>query len=285
MRPMGTVSELLIIVEERLRAGECDSPAFDARCLLEDVGGIGHGKVSPSNHSTVSQEVWDRVLTAADRRAAGEPLQYLLGTWDFLTLTLEVGDGVLIPRPETELLCETVAEYLQRYTYPRVLDLCAGSGCVGLGIASLCPTATVTAVEKSDKAIAYLQRNIRRYPSLSVTAIQADVLKNVPPYPAIFDAIVSNPPYIPASDLAGLQREVQHEPKMALDGGKDGLIFYRAIAERWVSYLRKGGILAVEIGIGQAEDVCRLFAEAGLKKVHTLSDFADIPRVVCGVNE
>lgn len=282
---MGTVSELLNIAEERLRAGECDSPAFDACCLLEDIGGIGRGRVSPSNCDTVSQEVWDRVLAAADRRAAGEPLQYLLGTWDFLTLTLEVGEGVLIPRPETELLCETVASYLQGYSHPRVLDLCAGSGCVGLGIASLCPTATVTAVEKSDKALVYLQRNIQRYPSLSVTAIQADVLKQTPPYPAIFDAIVSNPPYIPANDLAGLQREVQHEPKMALDGGKDGLLFYRAITERWVPYLRKGGILAVEIGIGQSEDVCRLFRDAGLKNVHTLSDFAGIPRVVQGFNE
>ncbi len=285
MRPMGTVSELLTIVTERLRAGECDSPAFDACCLLEDIGGVGRGKVSASNHDTLTDERWEQVLSAADRRAAGEPLQYVLGTWDFLDLTLEVGEGVLIPRPETELLCETAAEYLQTISHPRVLDLCAGSGCVGLGIASLCPSATVTAVEKSDKAFYYLQRNIRRYPSLSVTAIQADVLKHTPPYPGTFDAIVSNPPYIPASDLAGLQREVQYEPTMALDGGEDGLVFYRAIVNRWIPMLVSGGILAVEIGIGQSEEVSRLFTEAGLKNVHIRCDFAGIPRVVCGMVE
>lgn len=275
-----TVTELLKIIEKRLEAGGCDSPAFDACCLLEDIGGVGRGAVALCGSTELSDEVCERVLTAVARRAAGEPLQYLLGTWDFLSLTLEVGEGVLIPRPETELLCELAAERLKTVSHPRVLDLCAGSGCVGLGIASLCPTAAVTAVEKSTEAFAYLQRNSSRYPQFAVTPVCADVLTDHTAFSEPFDAIVSNPPYIPAADLATLQREVQHEPSMALDGGEDGLRFYRVIAERWTKLLCSGGFVAVEIGIGQESDVMHLFESAGLTDIGFLRDYSDIPRVV-----
>lgn len=275
-----TVTELCSIVEKRLEAGGCDSPAFDACCLLEDIGGLGRGAVTQRGNAVLSTETCERVLSAADRRAAGEPLQYLLGTWDFLSLTLEVGEGVLIPRPETELLCELAAGRLKTVSAPRVLDLCAGSGCVGLGIASLCPAVTVTAVEKSPDAFAYLKRNVSRYPQFSLTPVRADVLTDYAAFSELFNAIVSNPPYIPAADLPALQREVQHEPRMALDGGEDGLCFYRVIAEHWTKCLCPGGFVAVEIGIGQEADVMRLFQKAGLRDVGFLRDYADIPRVV-----
>lgn len=275
-----TVSELFHCIQKRLEAGGCDSPAFDACCLLEDVGGVGRGAVALRGSTVLSDDTCERVLNAADRRAAGEPLQYLLGTWDFLSLTLAVGEGVLIPRPETELLCEIAAEHLQGIARPRVLDLCAGSGCVGLGIASLRPVVTVTAVEKSPQAISYLEKNIARYPQFDVTAVCADALTDYVAFSEPFDAIVSNPPYIPTADLPELQCEVQHEPAMALDGGEDGLCFYRVIAEEWVQRLRPGGFVAVEVGIDQAADVACLFAQAGLTDVCCSEDFAGIPRVV-----
>ena len=273
-----TVSELCAEIEQRLAAGECDSPAFDACCLLEDLGGLGRGNVPRMGDTTLPADVCRRLLEAADRRAAGEPLQYLLGTWDFLDLTLEVGDGVLIPRPETELLCEVAADRLKLLPTPQVVDLCAGSGCVGLGITSLCPSVTVTALEKSPQALAYLRRNLARYPDRRVTAREADVL--AASFDGTVDAVVSNPPYIPSADLADLQREVKHEPSMALDGGEDGLVFYRVIADEWTKHLRRGGFVAVEIGIGQAEDVCRLFAEAGLINIQKFPDFSGIDRVI-----
>lgn len=277
-----TVSEVCKEIEQRLAAGECDSPAFDACCLLEDLGGLGRGNVPRMGETILPDDVCHRLLAAADRRAAGEPLQYLLGTWDFLDLTLEVGEGVLIPRPETELLCEVAADRLRALPSPQVLDLCAGSGCVGLGIASLCPSVTVTALEKSPQAMTYLNRNLARYPHLHVTAREADVLCDAAVWGGTLEAIVSNPPYIPSADLVGLQREVQHEPSMALDGGEDGLVFYRTIARDWAKHLRRGGFVAVEIGIGQAEDVCRLFSEAGLINIQKFSDFSGIDRVICG---
>ncbi len=282
---MVTVSALCREIEQLLQAGGCDSPAFDACCLLEDIGGIGRGSVPLCGEKVLSDEQVARVRRAATRRAAGEPLQYILGTWDFLTLTLEVGEGVLIPRPETEQLCELAAQRLRGIPHPRVLDLCAGSGCVGLGVASLCPTAAVTAVEKSAAAFDYLQRNTARYPALSVTAVRGDVLTDAKRFTEPVHAIVSNPPYIPAADLPTLQREVQHEPSMALDGGTDGLTFYRAIAREWVPLLYDGGFVLVEIGVGQAEEVCRLFREAGLTQCEALSEFAGNPRVICGGKE
>ena len=277
-----TVSQLYKEIEKRLSAGECDSPAFDACCLLEDLGGLGRGNVPRMNDVALPDDVCRRLLDAADRRAAGEPLQYLLGTWDFLDLTLAVGAGVLIPRPETELLCEVAADRLRPLPSSQVLDLCAGSGCVGLGIASLCPSVTVTALEKSPQAMAYLECNLAAYPRLHVTAREADVLRDAALFDGMVDAVVSNPPYIPSADLDGLQREVQREPSMALDGGEDGLVFYRTIARDWTPKIRRGGFVAVEIGIGQAEDVCRLFAEAGLINIHKFPDFSGIDRVICG---
>lgn len=277
-----TVSQLYKEIEKRLSAGECDSPAFDAYCLLEDLGGLGRGNVPRMNDVVLPDDVCRRLLDATDRRAAGEPLQYLLGTWDFLDLTLAVGAGVLIPRPETELLCEVAADRLRPLPSSQVLDLCAGSGCVGLGIASLCPSVTVTALEKSPQAMAYLERNLAAYPRLHVTAREADVLRDAALFDGMVDAVVSNPPYIPSADLDGLQREVQREPSIALDGGEDGLVFYRTIARDWTPKIRRGGFVAVEIGIGQAEDVCRLFAEAGLINIHKFPDFSGIDRVICG---
>lgn len=277
-----TVWELQKRTVAILEAGGCETPAFDAVCLLEDIGKIGRGQVPCSYERSLSAVLEKAVLNAAERRAAGEPLQYLLGTWDFLDLTLEVGEGVLIPRPETELLCQLVAENLKTSPHKHVYDLCAGSGCVGLGIASLCREASVTALELSDKAFDHLERNIGRYPDLKMKAVQADILTEYDRFDGTVDAIVSNPPYIPTCDLDSLQREVQHEPRMALDGDADGYRFYRAIAEHWLPKLSSDGFVAVEVGIGQAQTVADLFRQHGMDHTEVHADFAGIDRVVIG---
>lgn len=262
----------------RLTEAGCEDAAFDARCLLEDLGGLPRGRAADDTPLTAAQVA--ALDTALTQRADGRPLQYILGQWDFLTLTLGVGEGVLIPRPDTELLCEVAAEGLRSKSVPRVLDLCAGSGCVGLGVASLHPAAQVTAVELSDAALPYLRENVSRYPAYAVTLRQADVLTDFAAFDGPYDAILSNPPYIPTADLPALQREVQHEPKMALDGDADGLKFYRTIAEHWCEKLASDGFCAVEVGIGQAEDVAALFAAAGLENTEVFTDLAGVPRVV-----
>lgn len=264
----------------RLTAAGCEDAAFDARCLLEDLGGLGHGQRADKTPLTETQTA--SLGRALDERQTGRPLQYILGNWDFLDMTLAVGEGVLIPRPDTETLCETVAAALAGQKEPRVLDLCAGTGCVGLGIAGLCPVARVTAVELSDDALPYLRENIARYPARRAEARQADVLTDAVRFEGGWDAIVSNPPYIPTGELPTLQREVRHEPVMALDGDADGLRFYRVIATEWSRKLRDGGILAVEVGYGQADAVTALFAAAGLRECRTARDAAGVERVVIG---
>lgn len=264
----------------RLTDVGCEDAAFDAKCLLEDFGGLPRGHAPDDTLLTEAQETV--LARALNERADGRPLQYILGEWDFLTLTLAVGEGVLIPRADTECLCEEAAQLLEKTTDPRVLDLCAGSGCVGLGLASLCPTAQVTAVELSDAALPFLCKNVARYPQYAVAVKQADVLRDADAFDGEFDAILSNPPYIPTADLKGLMREVQCEPRMALDGDADGLAFYRVIAERWVPKLTDGGVCAVEVGIGQATEVAALFAAAGLSDIRIICDLGGVERVVSG---
>ncbi len=275
---MVTRKEWLSNATAHLTQAGCEDAGFDARCLLEDLGGLPRGQMADDTPLTDSQLA---VLnTALTERAEGRPLQYILGQWDFLSLTLKVGEGVLIPRPDTELLCEAAASRMIGKSAPRVLDLCAGTGCVGLGVASLTPGAVVTEVELSTDVLPYLTENIRRYPAYDVTLCQGDVLTDYDAFPDTYDAILSNPPYIPTADLAGLQREVQREPKMALDGTADGLAFYRVIAEHWCEKLAPGGFCAVEVGIGQAGDVAALFATNGLEDTEVLQDLAGIDRVV-----
>lgn len=278
---MVTERAWLAAAAARLSSAGCEDGAFDARCLMEDIGGLPRGREAGDRPLTAAVE--EKLTVALCERAAGRPLQYILGEWEFLTLTLRVGEGVLIPRQDTECLCETAAERLHGIPSPRVLDLCAGSGCVGLGIASLCPTAAVTAVELSEEALPYLRANVERYPAYAVTVRQGDVLVDWADFEDGFDAIVSNPPYIPTNQLSSLMREVQHEPRMALDGDADGLRFYRVITEHWSRKLRAGGFCAVEVGYDQASAVAALFTKAGLRQVEIRRDYAGVERVVCGV--
>ncbi len=283
-----TYSSLFRQIEEQLTRAGCDSPSFDAVCLLSDIGGLPPRGLPTADDRTVTDVQAAAVRDAAAARAEGRPLQYILGEWEFLALTLAVGEGVLVPRPDTELLCETAAAWLNQRgdDTATVLDLCAGSGCVGLGVASLCNLSVqVTAVELSDDAFPYLQKNIARYPQYTVTATKADVLRDAARFQKDYTAILSNPPYIPTGDLPHLMREVQHEPKMALDGDADGLRFYRVIAEEWIEKLQDDGLCAVEVGVGQADDVAALFKAAGLTDIVIHRDLSNIPRVVMGVKK
>lgn len=268
-------------IEAQLEAAGCDSPAFESFCLLEHASGMTREALLRHSDDTPPDSVRRELEEAAGQRVQGRPLQYILGEWGFLTLTLAVGEGVLIPRPDTEILCETAADRLKGRAAPRVLDLCAGSGCVGLGIASLCPGAAVTAVEVSEQALAFLKRNCARYPAFRVTPVQADILRDSDGFRGPYDAIISNPPYIPAKDLPGLMPEVRREPRIALDGG-DGLKFYRAIGGVWVNKLAPGGFCAVEVGAGQSAAVAVILEAAGLRDIRVTRDYGGIERVVTG---
>lgn len=271
---------------QALRRAGVESPSFDAVCLFERAFGYDRQGLLLHGGEPAPEAARAAFEQSIRERAQGRPLQYILGEWTFLSLTLQVGEGVLIPREDTEVLVRTMAQRLPADQPVTALDLCAGSGAVGLGLASLCPNVTVTGVEWYDAALAYLQANLRRYPALAVDWRQADVLDpDTPRQFAPVDAILSNPPYIESGELGGLQDEVQHEPRTALDGGADGLVFYRALARHWTAALKPGGILAVEVGEGQARAVQELFAQAGLTQLQAVPDFGGVERVVVGVRQ
>lgn len=247
-----------------LHAADISDADFEAKQLLCAVLGLDTTSYLLSRFDTVRKADIDKALSLANRRMAGEPLQYLIGCWTFLDETFFVGPGVLIPRPETEMLTLKCEAFLKDRKAPVVYDLCAGSGCIGLSLAKRRPDASVYLVERYDDALRYLRKNAEIIADpMRTTIVQGDVLLGAQTFASLppADLIVSNPPYIPTDELPTLQREVQKEPQAALDGGEDGLLFYRCFAEKWRAALKPDGMLAFECGEGQGQPITALFAQ------------------------
>ncbi len=248
--------------EARLQA-VTENAAGEALQLLLYVSGMDRTSYLLRRDESVPPEQAETYRRSVTDRTEGEPLQYLMRSQDFLGHTFALGPGVLIPRPETEELALLCIQKVRDRGYRRVFDLCAGTGCIGISIASECPQTQVYLFEKYEPAIGYLKRNVPSDVSERVHLIRADIL-NAPaaalPQP---DLIVSNPPYIPTRELPELQREVRREPQTALDGGADGLTFYRAILRHWAPLLPAGGFAAFECGEDQADILCKMFSNIG----------------------
>jgi release factor glutamine methyltransferase len=214
------------------------------------------------------------------RRCNHEPLQYIIGMWDFHRFSFKVGEGVLIPRPETEKLVELAKEYLTDIEKPVVVDLCSGSGCIAISIAKLIPDATVYAVEKYDDAFCYLTKNISLNEVNNVVAVQGDLFDRELLRDVSADLIVSNPPYIRKADIETLSDEVKCEPVTALDGGEDGYDFYRFLSSYWLNeFLDKNGAVMVECAEDQGDYISELFSEYS-EKNEIIYDFNGLQRIV-----
>jgi len=270
--------------KNRLSDADIDTADFDAEALFSAIFGLNRQALYLHGDADADEEAVRQYQAQIDLRASGRPLQYLLGEWPFRSCTFQVGDGVLIPREETEMLVAFELEKMPE-SGGKVLDLCSGSGAIAIACAAEFTEKSipnqVTAVELSDAALHYLNLNVQKN-NVSVQVLQHNILQPPPAAIAKQNIILSNPPYIPTADISGLQREVQQEPKMALDGGADGLLFYRAILRNWVPLLLPGGWIAVECGIGQAELLQTMFEEVGLTSCGIRKDFCAIDRVVFG---
>ena len=262
-----------------LREANIEQPAQQAKLLLCHLLPISPAQLPLHWQQPVDAPSCQRLLDAAQRRVQGWPLQYLAGCWGFFTGEFFVGPGVLIPRPDTECLVEIACARLRQKPAATVADLCSGSGCIAISIAQQYPAATVYALEYDPQAFAYLQKNIQHNGVSQVIALPADVLN--PPQLPVCDLIVSNPPYIPTDQLPTLQREVRMEPEIALDGGADGLRFYRAIAQLYHPLLAPDGMLAFEVGFDQAQAVSNILTQNGYRNIQIHRDYAGIQRVVC----
>ena len=274
MRPQEAVRE----IEARLTAAGCPDADFDARELFRLVTGAD---LRLADQPLTAAQA-DRLETLTVRRADREPLQYLCGSWPFLDFELAVGPGVLCPRADTEVVAEAAAGLLAWVQKPKVLDLCAGTGCLGLGVKRFCPDAVVTSLEKSPEAFRYLEQNAKNaLHRPAATPVLGDLFTYGETLPeGKLDLIVSNPPYLTAAEMQQLQPEVAREPAMALEAGADGLVFYRAIAEHYQKTLRPGGALALEIGWQQREAVTALLAENGWVEIACKKDYGGNDRCV-----
>lgn len=279
---MVKVSEIYRKSESILEESGTADSGFDAKCIIEDVLEKSFAQLTASD-ICVCESDERRIYDMVNRRSSGYPLQYILGEWEFYGLPFRVGEGVLIPRPDTETLVETALEYCKSHENPKIADLCAGSGCIAVAVEKNTVNSQIYAVELSDKAYSYLEKNISLNNS-SVKAVKGDVLcKNTADGFHELDIIVSNPPYLTENDMKNLQKEVSYEPQSALYGKTaDGLEFYRIIPEVWKKSLKTGGMIAFEIGAGQERDVSEILENSGFSDIRTYSDLSGITRVVSG---
>lgn len=277
-----TIRDLMREMTYKLLDIGVENARFEAEQILGKAG-LSRIKLLTEPNANVPEKVETAALEMLGRRVSGYPLQYILGEWEFFGLPFEVGEGVLIPRQDTEALVELARDILlERAPEERcTADLCAGSGCVGIALAKLYG-ARVRSIELSETAFVYLERNIAlNGVGDRVTAVLGDVLDEQSAQ-GEYDLIAANPPYLDDTDMKNLQPEVTHEPKMALYGGTDGLEFYRKMIRVWTGRLKRGGAFAVEIGMGQERGVIEIFAENGIK-ADSIKDMRGIYRVVYGV--
>lgn len=279
-----TYSEMYISLRNRLRDAGIEAAALEARLIAASAAGKSTEKLLRDMRFYATDEVEKRAEAMVRRRLAGEPVAYITGVWEFRGLPMEVSRDVLIPRVDTEVLAETAIKYLKDTGRldARVLDLCSGTGCIGCAIAAELPRVRVVLADVSPEAMEISRRNVSRNGlDGRISFLPADVMKLPPLMTGSFDLVVSNPPYIPTVEIMTLDPSVRdYEPVWALDGGEDGLDFYRAILKNWASVIRQGGELMFEVGEDQAERVKDLMRMAGLREARSFPDTQNIQRVV-----
>ena len=257
--------------------------ASTARELLRFVSGKSAAELLADGEKYADSSVANALDQALERMKKGEPLAYILGEWEFYGLKLYVTPDVLIPRDDTCALAEiAIRQALFLDKNPRILDLCTGSGCIGIAVASRVPDAKVTLADISREALAVAKKNVvLHHMTGRVSCVQADAMAEPPSFLGQFDMIVSNPPYIDAKVMEGLEVSGKDfEPHLALYGGTDGLDFYRSITEKYRHNLKPGGYLCYEFGEDQGDDVCKILAENGFVVRRRVKDFCGTERAV-----
>ncbi|WP_405726036.1 peptide chain release factor N(5)-glutamine methyltransferase [Anaerotignum sp.] len=278
-----TIAETLREGKLRLKAAGKEAYAFEAELLLEKAAGLNRTALFLRGEEVLSAEVLAVYEGYLSEREQGRPTQYILGEWEFMGLPFSVGEGVLIPRGDTEVLVETILEKQQTEPMQSILDIGTGSGCIPISLGHYGRFEHIMAVDISPKALGYATKNAAKN-KINIDFYESDLFTDLPAeWKGKLDAIVSNPPYIPKKDIAELMTEVKDfEPMNALDGGEDGLDFYRAIVEQGREWLVDGGWLFFEIGYDQGEDLKKLLNEFGYTEIEVRQDLAGLDRVALG---
>lgn len=276
-----TVNEIYQSGLKLLENNNIENSKFEAQSLLQKAFSLDRVGFIIHKTDKADENCSHNFLNFIERRISGEPLQYILGEWSFMGFDFKVGRGVLIPRDDTEVVVNLCIDFLKNRTDKKTVDLCSGSGAIAVALDKI-SGAEVTAVEIDETAFSYLETNVKENNS-SVMPVMADALKICDTFAdGGLDLIVSNPPYIKSADIETLQKEVQLEPRLALDGGEDGCDFYHEIVNRWSRKLKKGGALAFELGEGQADAVKALMTEQGFSDFKISLDFGGVQRAIIG---
>ena len=247
--------------------------------ILEHTMGVDKADFFMNAGKETGERIPEKIEEIVRERKKRVPLQYLFGECEFMGLSFHVDERVLVPRQDTECLAETVIRHISGKEDCRILDLCCGSGCIGLSIGHFCPHTDITLADASQGALEVAKENAEKL-GIHADLVQGDLFEHIQ---GRFDAIVSNPPYIPSEVIEGLMKEVrEYEPRMALDGSRDGLLFYRRIIAQAGDYLKEKGMLFFEIGYDQGEQVCTMMKDAGYTNVTLEQDLSGNDRVVYG---
>lgn len=274
-------------IQKRLQNANIEDFEYETWMLLQWKLGVDRAEYFMNPDAAISRKKWEEVEAVLEKRERRIPLQYLMGSTEFMGYTFAVDERVLIPRQDTECLVELavekirkiIADKAKRQTVCNVLDLCTGSGCIGISVKRLCPEAEVTLADVSPDALAVAKQNAQSL-GAEVQLVQSDLLESVP---GTYDCILSNPPYIPSAVIEGLMPEVQeYEPRLALDGREDGLFFYRKITQEAGKHLRAGGYLLFEIGQEQGEALLSIMREQGFAETEIKKDLAGFDRIAVG---
>ena len=267
-----------------LKNAEISDAEFDGAVMFEEAFGVRMPdfKYGDEFEKDCLKSEAEKFFLYVNRRTSHEPLQYIVGKWEFYGITFLVGKGVLIPRQDTETLVDVALKKFDGKKDISVIDLCAGSGCVGLALEKNLKLKKLTFVENSPEAANYLEKNIKRQASRGEILL-ADVRnEGTPAWCEKAHLIVANPPYLSSQDMERIPKEVACEPQAALFGGRDGLDFYQDITRLWKTRLEDSGVLAFEIGIGMEDDVSEILINHGFKNVRCYKDLNGIYRVVAG---
>lgn len=276
-----TIFEAYNYCKKELAGIGIEDSIFEAKQIIKHITGYSNTRIlmKYNEHLTEFQE--NNLTAIIKQRQVRYPLQYIIGEWGFFGRSFFVGPGVLIPRQDTETLIDVCLEYLEGKEKPDILDLCAGSGCIGITLAGEKRDSEVTMAEKYKEAVFYAEKNLAHNKITNADVVEGDIFEGIAADKK-YDLIVSNPPYIPEKDMQTVSPEVHFEPETALTAGEDGLDFYRAIIKNYKNSLKAGGMLAFEVGIGQSQSVLELMSAAGFADTGVRNDTADIQRVVFG---
>lgn len=280
-------AKLYTEISEMLSDAGIDSARFEAQCIFEEIFKIRFPRILMNPNQNVDAESEKKIRDMVQCRINGQPLQYIIGAWEFYGYPFKVGSGVLIPRPDTETIIDEVLRICksENLAKPRIADLCSGSGCIAVTLKKELVNAEVFAIELSDEALPYLRENAALN-NANINIINGDVMKEETAHMLDeLDIIVCNPPYLTEHDMTILQKEVSFEPELALYGGSDGLDYYRQITAVWKSSLKDRGYIIYEFGIDQHEAVSRILQENHFINIKLSRDTAGIIRTAAAQKE